>query len=162
MIRQQAVEEGRVAILQRGQADVLLECVVLAAHVLPLQFDLLLDRLDLVRQQTSQPEGLTLVLAKGEVLGEEAGAQQSGATQVDMGRPTGDDRGDRFSEWLHRASCFGVERRGGAVDAAGVACMLYGRPIPDLCRPRTIATPGPDARMRPWCRPRLYCYSRLS
>ena len=86
VVGQEPVEERRVAVLQGRQADVLLERVLLARDVLPLELDLLLDGLDPVGQHAAQPEGLALVLAEGEVLGEEACAQQLEATQVDLGR----------------------------------------------------------------------------
>ena len=104
MIGQEAVEEGRVAILQRGQADVALEVVVLALDVLPLQLHLLLDDEDLVGQQAAQAEGLPLILAEGEVLGEQPRTQQPGASQVDLGRSSGDHRSDGFGEGLHHGS----------------------------------------------------------
>ena len=96
MVGQQAVEEGRIAVLQRSQPDVLLQRVVLALDVLPLQLGLLLDGEDLVRQQPAQAERLALVLAEGEVLGEEMLAQQPGAAEVDLGGPSGYHRGEGF------------------------------------------------------------------
>ena len=54
MVGQEPIEERRVAVLERGQADVLLEGVVLALDVLPLELHLLLDALDAVGQQTTR------------------------------------------------------------------------------------------------------------
>ena len=140
MVDQEAVEEGRVAVLQRGQADVLLERVLLARDVLPLELDLLLDGLDAVGQHAAQPEGLALVLAEGEVLGEEAGAQQLEATQVDLGRPTGDDGREWLLEWLHPD--LRDRRTDAAVHGRGVGAVLASerRSVPErpfgLCVPR--------------------------
>ena len=117
VVGQEPVEERRVAVLQRGQADVLLERVLLARDVLPLELDLLLDGLDAVGQHASQAEGLALVLAEGQVLGEEACAQQLEAAQVDLGRPAGDDGREGLLEWLHpdlpwQANSMGPHGRG--------------------------------------------------
>ena len=56
MLGQDPVEQGRVAVLERGQADVPLEVVVLAPDVLDLEGDLLLDGQDPVGQQAAQAE----------------------------------------------------------------------------------------------------------
>ena len=76
MLGQEPVEERRVAVLERGQADVPLEVVVLAPEVLELEVDLLLDREDAVRQEAAQAEGVALLLAEREVLGEQASAEE--------------------------------------------------------------------------------------
>ena len=55
-------------VLERGQADVLLERVVLAAEMLELQIDLLFDRQHPVGEQTGQAEGGSLVRRKRKVL----------------------------------------------------------------------------------------------
>ena len=81
MVGQEPIEERRVAVLERGQADVPLEGVVLALQMLPLELHLLLDALDAVGQQSTQAEGLALVLAEGHVLGEESGAEEAHAAQ---------------------------------------------------------------------------------
>ena len=57
---EQPVEQGRVAVLERRQADVLLERVVLDPDVLELEVDLLIDRQDAVRQQPAEPERVAL------------------------------------------------------------------------------------------------------
>ena len=56
------VEQGLVAVLERGQADVALEVVGLAPDVLELERDLLLDRRHTRRQQTVQAEGVALLV----------------------------------------------------------------------------------------------------
>ena len=76
MLGEEPVEQRRVAVLERGQADVLLERVVLDAHVLELELDLLLDRQDPVGQQAAQPERLALVGREGEVLGQQPAAEE--------------------------------------------------------------------------------------
>ena len=54
VLGEEPVEQRRVAILERGQPDVALERVVLAAEVLELELDLLLDGQDAVGQQPAQ------------------------------------------------------------------------------------------------------------
>ena len=49
-----AVEQRRVAILERGQPDVALERVVLAPQVLELELDLLVDGQDAIRQEARE------------------------------------------------------------------------------------------------------------
>ena len=61
VLGEEAVEERRVAVLERGQADVPLERVVLAAQVLELELDLLLDGQDAVGEQAAQVERVALV-----------------------------------------------------------------------------------------------------
>ena len=78
-----AVEEGGVAVLQGGQADVALEVVRLASEMLELEVDLLIDGHDMGRQQAGQPEGLALLEAEGEILVQEALAEERGAVEVD-------------------------------------------------------------------------------
>ena len=88
MLGEEPVEEGGVAVLERGQADVALERVVLAPEVLELELDLLLDGQDAVREQAAQPERVALLLAEREVLGQQAAAEQCRAGQRDgAGRP---------------------------------------------------------------------------
>ncbi len=64
-----------------------LERVVLAAEVLELELDLLVDRQDAVREQAAQPERVALGLAEGEVLGQEPAAEERRARQRDRRRP---------------------------------------------------------------------------
>ncbi len=85
------VEERGVAVLQRRQADVLLEGVVLAPQALELERDLLLDGHHAVGQQAAKLEGLALIGAEGEVLGEEPIGQQGRAVERNPRRAPGDD-----------------------------------------------------------------------
>ena len=61
----------------------------------------LLDGLDAVRQHAAQPEGVALLLAEGEVLGEESGTEQLEAAKVDLSGAPGDDGREWLLEWLH-------------------------------------------------------------
>ncbi len=60
VLDQQAIEQGLIAIFQRGQADVLLQVVVLRAEVLELQRHLLVNRQLPRWQQSLQAERLPL------------------------------------------------------------------------------------------------------
>ena len=91
VLGQEPVEERRVAVLERGQADVLLERVVLAAEVLELELDLLLDRQDPVGQEPARPNALALVGREREVLGQEPGPEQGRRAQARRG-PAGRPR----------------------------------------------------------------------
>jgi len=84
VLRQQPVEQRFVAILERGKADVLLQVIRLAAHVLELQGDLLIDCRDARRQQAAQRERVTLLLREGRVLVEQ-GARDELATALAHG-----------------------------------------------------------------------------
>ena len=68
MVDEQAVEEGLVAVLQRGQADVPLEVVGLGADLLELESDLLSDGQLGGGEQSPQAEGLALRLGERVVL----------------------------------------------------------------------------------------------
>ena len=88
VLGEQPVEQRRVAVLERGQPDVLLEGVVLAPEVLELEVDLLVDRQDPVREQAAQPERVALGRGEGEVLGQQPAAEERRARQRDgAGRP---------------------------------------------------------------------------
>ena len=91
MLGEQPVEQRRVAVLERRQPDVLLERVVLDPQVLELELDLLLDREDAVRQQPAQPERVALLVGEGEVLGQQAAAEQR-RTGERRSRPDGRPR----------------------------------------------------------------------
>ena len=104
VLREQPVEERRVAILERRQADVLLERVRLPAEVLELQLDLLIDRQDAVREEPDEPERGPLVGWEGEVLRQEPGPEQGRRPEGDPGRPTGRDVVEGGGKRLHRGS----------------------------------------------------------
>ena len=75
MIDQQPVEERLVAVLQRGETDVLLEIVTLAAEMLQLEGDLLLDCHGSPRQQAAKSECRSLVLGESSVLVDRRGSR---------------------------------------------------------------------------------------
>ena len=102
VLGQQPVEQRRVAVLERGEADVLLERVGLDAQVLELELDLLLDGQDAVGQQAAQAEGLALVGREGEVLGQQPAAEQRRAGQGDACRAAGGDVVERGGQRAHR------------------------------------------------------------
>ena len=79
VLRQQPVEERLVAVLERGQTDVLLEVVGLAADVLELERDLLLDRRHARGQQPTHFERVALRLCEGGVLVEQPMTHQLAA-----------------------------------------------------------------------------------
>ena len=89
VLAEESIEQGRVAVLERGQADVLLERVVLDPQVLELELDLLVDGQDAVGEQAAQPERVALVDREGELLGQQprarAGPVRRGAMRA--GRP---------------------------------------------------------------------------
>jgi hypothetical protein len=95
VLGEDAVEEGRIAVLEGGEADVALEVVGLAAEVLELEEELVVNRQDPVRQQATQPEGVPFGVRKGEILGQQAAAEEGGAGQPDRRRPAGGDRVER-------------------------------------------------------------------
>ena len=51
MLREESIEEGGIAVLERGHADVLLQVVTLDAQMLQLKVHLFLDRQYPVREQ---------------------------------------------------------------------------------------------------------------
>ena len=91
VLREQPVEQRRVAVLERRHPDVALERVVLVVEVLELELDLLVDGQDAVGQQAAQPERVALVLAEGEVLGQQPAAEERRPRQGDRRGPTGGD-----------------------------------------------------------------------
>ena len=101
VLGEEPVEEGRVAVLERGHPDVALEGVVLVVEVLELELDLLVDRQDAVREQAAQPERVALLLAEGKVLGEQPAAEERRSRQRDGGRTSGRDVVVRGGEGTH-------------------------------------------------------------
>ncbi len=132
------IEQGRVAILQRGQADVLLERVGLAPEMLELEVDLLLDGEDPVGQEPAQAEHVPLFLAEREVLGQEAAAEQRRAGDPDRRRPAGRDVVERCRQRSHPGEDSG--------HAPPVPCGRADRP---RRRSPSAATRVPLARRRP-------------
>ena len=89
VLGEEPVEERRVAVLERRHPDVALERVVLAAEVLELELDLLLDGQDPVRAG-GRAGGRRRVRRRreGEVLGQQPAAEQGRPRQRDRaGRP---------------------------------------------------------------------------
>ena len=103
VLGQHPVEERGVAVLEGGQADVLLEVVGLAPDVLDLEGDLLLDREDPVGQEAAQAELDPLLLAEREVLGEEPSPEEVGAGLLDLDRFPPDHPVERVRKRAHRA-----------------------------------------------------------
>ena len=130
VLGEQPVEQRRVAVLERGQADVLLERVVLDPDVLELEVDLLLDREDAVREQATQPERVALGGREGEVLRQQAAAQQGRPGERDRRGPTGRDGIERGGQGTHAREHSGATaaRRGSrhvlARHARLVTCWL--------------------------------------
>ena len=104
VLGQDPIEERRVPVLERGEADVLLERIVLPAQPLQLEGDLLLDGHDVVRQQAAQAERVALVRREGEVLGEQPVGEERRAAERDLRRASGGDRVVRRWQRAHRAS----------------------------------------------------------
>ena len=103
VLGEQPVEQRCVPILERREADVPLERVILAPEMLDLEADLLLDREHPVRQQASQVEGVAFGIGEAEVLGQQAAAEQRRAGQGDGCRPARCDGIERGGEWSHRS-----------------------------------------------------------
>ena len=102
VVGEQSIEQRRVAVLERGEADVLLERVGLDPQVLELELDLLLDRQDPSREQAAQPERLALLAGKARSLVSSRLPSRAGpATAMLAGRPaTMSSNGD--GQRLHR------------------------------------------------------------
>ena len=103
VLGQDPIEQGRVAVLERGQADVPLEVVGLAPDVLDLEGDLLLDRQDAIRQESAQAQLDALLGAERQVLGEQAPAQEVRAGLPDGDRLARDHPVERGWKRSHRA-----------------------------------------------------------
>jgi hypothetical protein len=91
VLGEEPVEERRVAVLEGGEPDVLLERIVLATDVLELELELLVDRQDAIGEQPVEPERPTLVDGEREVLRQEPGPEQSRRAERDTRRPPGGD-----------------------------------------------------------------------
>ena len=68
VLNKEAIEEGLVAVLQRGEADVALERVLLSADLDQLHGDLLLEGQDRRREEPVEAEEAALLTAEGGVL----------------------------------------------------------------------------------------------
>ena len=91
MVGEEPVEQRRVAVLERGQADVLGERVGLDADVTQLQLHLLLDGQHPVGQQPTKVEGVPLLVRERGLLGQHPPAQEPLAALRDGRRAAGDD-----------------------------------------------------------------------
>ena len=76
VIDEQPVEECLIAVLQRGETDVLLEVVSLAAEMFELEGDLLLDGHGSPRQQAAESERRPLVGGESSVLVDRRAVEQ--------------------------------------------------------------------------------------
>ena len=103
VLDEEPVEERLVAVLECCQSDVPLEVIGLAADVLELQPDLLVDRRQAWRQQTVQAKGVALA-------DRECGAlvQERIRDQIVPAAPNGQSRGRSLTHGLR-----GGRRRGG-------------------------------------------------
>ena len=104
VVGEESIEQRRVAVLERGEPDVLLERVGLDAQVLELELDLLLDREHAGREEAAQPERLALLDREGEVLRQQAAAEERRPGQRDPCRATGDHVVERGRQRLHGPS----------------------------------------------------------
>ena len=75
------------------------------------------DGQDTVRQQTAQMEGFALAVAEGQVLGEEAAAEQRRAGQRDAGGPASRD----IVEWSGKQTHARKDSRSGMNGGCGIA-----------------------------------------
>ena len=131
MLGQEPVEERRVAVLERGQADVPLERVVLAPQVLELELDLLVDRQHPVGQEAAQAERVALVVPGRRGPWSAAGCRAAPARPA-RSRPGGRRRSRRRA----RAAVASAEDSGGGARAG------------DGQRPVTTVTQRPDHPVR--------------
>ena len=77
VLHEKAIEERLVAVLQRGEADVALERVLLSADLDQLHGDLLLEGQDRRREEPVEAEEAALLTAEGRVLIQGWPAEQS-------------------------------------------------------------------------------------
>ena len=77
ILNKEAIEEGLVAVLERGEADVALERVLLSADLDQLDSDLLLEGQDRRREEPVEAEESALLTAEGRVLIQGWPAEQS-------------------------------------------------------------------------------------
>ena len=101
MFGEQPVEQRRVAVLERGQPDVLLERVVLDPEVLELEVDLLIDRQHAIRQQPAEPERVPFGRWEGQVLRQQAAAKEGRSGEGDLGGAAGRDGIERGWQGTH-------------------------------------------------------------
>ncbi len=104
------IEQCLVAILQRRQADVALEVVALAADVLELEADLLLDLRRPRREQAAQTEDITFAVVEPRVLVQQGSLEKVGAPEryvLDAGRAETLDRARKLSHWVSIDPAYG-------------------------------------------------------
>ena len=139
VLGQEPVEQGGVAVLERGEADVLLEVVVLDPQVLEFERHLLVDGEDAGRQQAVELERVTLVIGEGEVLGQQAAAEQRRAGDADPGGAAGghdvERRGERSHVYASRIRVRGWCRWSRTGDGAGACRGAPGAPTAGVRRP---------------------------
>ena len=100
--QQQPVEEGLVAVLQRGQEQVALH-VLRHVQVVAVDARLLLGRRGHTRrQQAVQTEGVALLLGEARALVQDRVVLQFDPARPDQGVALGSDRIDAFGELHHR------------------------------------------------------------
>ena len=123
---QHPVEQGLVPILERRQTDEALEIVGLAAHVLELERDLLLDRGDAGGQQTAKGERVALLVGEGRALVEQRLADEVATATADgeaaSWRLERRSTGSSCPPWLHADHGRGRDRgtRNGPFERDGV------------------------------------------
>ena len=133
MVGQDPEEERLVAVLQRHEPDVPLEGIRLAADVLELEGDLLLDPQDLRREEAAQAERIPLLEREGGVLVEDLVAQQLHAPQrYGCGRAGSDCRVSRSQGTHGWTSCWmvpmeGASRPGSASHPVVGSVVINGR-----------------------------------
>jgi hypothetical protein len=101
VLGEKAVEQRRVAVLERCHPDVLLERVLFVVEVLQLELDLLVDGQDAIGQQAAQPKVVPLRVAEREVLRQQPTAEERGSRQRDRCRAAGGDIVVRSGEGTH-------------------------------------------------------------
>ncbi len=124
------VEQGRVAVLEGGQPDVLLERVILAPQVFQLELRLLADGEDPIREQPAEEERVTLRSREGQVLGQKPAAKERWPGERDRRRSPGRNVVVRSRQRTHP--------REDSPPAGGRAAQPAGRPTapsPRPCRP---------------------------
>ena len=103
MVEEEPVEEDLVGVLQRAQVDVPLQVVVFAPVGLVGSHRLLVQALDLRRQQAVQAELVPLVLRERSAFVPDRAVEEIDATGT-LGERTGDGEADLHRDLPRRAS----------------------------------------------------------